>query len=119
MHDDVAARVRSVAARNSPEQTPLVYDALVRLRMAGVLHEEIARRFGVHPCTEYRWWERARPWLRETFVALDPAEVYAERMAGFDLRRARLFDLFMETEDVKEVVRLSHALDPLSETRRR
>ena len=77
--EPTAVRVRSIAARNSPELMPPIFDALVRLRMAGVPHEEIARRFGVHPRTEYRWWERARPWLRERFVDLDPAEVWYVR----------------------------------------
>lgn len=117
--EGVASAARSAAARNSPELMPLIFDALFRLRTAGVPHDEIARKFGVHPRTEYRWWERARPWLREKFVDLDPAEVYAGRMAEFDLRQARLFELFMEAEDGREAVRLSRALDRLFEIRLR
>ncbi len=117
--EPTAVRVRSIAARNSPELMPPIFDALVRLRMAGVPHEEIARRFGIHVRTVYRWWERAKPWLRERLVDLDPAEAYAERMAEFDARRARLFTLFMGTDDPKEAARLSHALDRISETSRR
>lgn len=117
--EGMAAQVQSIAARNSPELMPPIFDALVRLRMAGVPHEEIARKFGVHPRTVYRWWERAKPWLREKFVDLDPATNYAEHMSEFDARRARLVTLFMGTDDGAEAARMSHALDRLSETRRR
>ncbi len=62
---------------------------------------------------------RARPWLREKFVDLDPAEAYAEQMAEFEARREHLVNLFMGADDGAEAARLSHALDRLSETRRR
>ncbi len=98
---------------------PLVYDALVKLRMAGVPHEEIASMFDVHVRTVYRWWERAKPWLKEQYTRLDPAATYAEEMRLFDLRRERLVAMMMRTDDPQVAARLSAALDRLSEVRRR
>ncbi len=52
--EEVRSRVGALASRKSEQTMPLVYDALVKLRMAGVAHEEIARMFGVHVRTVYR-----------------------------------------------------------------
>lgn len=112
--EPVAARVQSIADSKNPELMSPIFDALGRLRMAGVPHEEIARRFRVPVRSVDGWWKRAKPWLREKFVNLDPAETYSVRMAEFSQRRERLLAMMMRTEDVAETVRLSSALDRLS-----
>ena len=117
--EEVRGRVRALASRNSEQTMPLIFDALVKLRMAGVAHEEIARRFDVHVRTIYRWWGKAKPWLKEQYTRLDPAATYAEEMRLFDLQRERLVDLLMRTDDALATARLSAALDRLSEVRRR
>ncbi len=117
--EEVRGRVRALAARKSPETMPLIFDALVKLRMAGVPHEEIARMFDVHVRTVYRWWEKAKPWLKEQYTRLDPAATYAEEMRLFDLRRGHLVAMLMRTDDALTTARLNAALDRLSEVRRR
>jgi hypothetical protein len=117
--EPVAARVQSIADSKNPELMSPIFYALVRLRIAGVPHEEIARRFRVSVRSVDCWWQRAKPWLQERIVNLDPAETYSIQMEEFSQRRERLVAMMMGTEDVAETLRLSGALDRLSSTRLR
>ncbi len=117
--EEVRSRVRALASRNSEQTMPLIFDALVKRRLAGVAHAEIARMFGVHVRTIYRWWGKAKPWLKEQYTRLDPAATYAEEMRLFDLRRGHLVAMLMRTDDALTTARLSAALDRSSEVRRR
>ena len=114
-----ADRVRSLAARNSKEMMPFIYDALFKLRAAGMLFEEIAARFQVTPRTVYRWWAKAKPWVVEQQTKLDPAYVYAKRMRELDDRRSRLTAMMQDTTDKIVAAKLSAELNRIDEIERR
>ena len=114
-----ADRVRSLAARNSKEMMPFIYDALFKLRATGVMFEEIAARFQVTPRTVYRWWAKAKTWVVEQQTRLDPAYVYAKRMRELDDRRTRLTAMMQDTTDEIVATKLSTELNRIDETERR
>ncbi len=89
------ARVRTLAARRSPESMPYVYETMFKLRMAGVLWVDVARRLGVHEQTIYKWNKGMVEWLRKQHTTLDPGDHYSKVMHSIQVRRERFMAIML------------------------
>lgn len=128
--DEMAERVRDLAARRSPELMPYVYDTLWKLRSAGMMWENIARRFQVHVQTIYKWRRGAVEWLKKRHTKLDPALHFSVKMQSFTTRLERLTATMMNVQTVNQdgttslegvamVAKLNQEITRVSEEERR
>lgn len=114
-----ADRARTLMARGSPEVAPYIYDAMFKMRAAGLLFSQIADRFRVSEPTIYRWWAKAKTWMRDRHTSLDPGDHYARVMQNIEMRRQRLLAMLMNTTDIDETAKINGEMTKLNEEERR
>ena len=115
----LSQKIRTLALRSSPELMPVIYDSMFKLRMAGVLIDDIADMFQVSPRTIKTWWKKAKEYVSDKYTNLDPAYLYSERMNQYDVMRERISAMLLATENVDVTAKLSNELMKINETERR